>query len=1165
MEHSQLSTLAHSTNSASTSRPVLTALQLSSTQDQIHNHNDADPRNSTASATASASPPSLNYSMHPARVRSLYLNIFVISFVNIVVTTIVFYSVKYSTSPTADPDVYYGAASAVLGVLQIPQWPWRYYQLCRQAGKRGSIPPQHPPSTLRARLWWILRLADCFQWGFLIGIIIGSVMLVLCSSINLPAGVYPLLVLMPAAILGGIGIAVLVVTLLSEGTIVQPTRVSTVPKGEPVRPALFYLWSDLVGCDGGGGYPFRMALDARYRASPPFRKMLRSLSYLIGSALSSLLVCALILTFVMQAAGPDRKYEDASWAANMALILVWLGTATVCGLRMSRRALREEVGTSESHTERSQEIEVAPDLSFPPFHDDDRPPASINHNTPTCCIAEKMSAAQKKAEAVDRLEQEDSKSSSSSSSSSFAIDALRSLGAQLDSIEHSNNINSSSSSSTTILDIANISSDSQQHHPSITQLNNALNSLQPYILNLNSIPSSTSADASSSRTTDTLDTAFALARIALATYTLVLNSLLQDAHALESIAWQWHDIHDDDNHLAALIYLLQTLPARTLALGKTAIKIVTQQQQSQTDPASSPIKATISILKQSPALITTSLFPLSSSSSADREEQSNLTPAQHKSSSSSSSVSIASVGLNPSQLLHRLPPIRAPRVFDPIRLAAHEAKAKARILLAQRDQLAIQLGTLAQNLPTLIPSSSPNSAAGGRTEGQDGIRTVANDQADSFRAVLTTTEKAISLVRDALGSERPSTRSDTSSSPIAHYEDLQHLLSVSIPEYKTRQARTLQTPTSLANLSALGPPSLFLRLWIPAIILPTSAIILRSTLRANWSTIVQSIQDAQQTIRGFWLGWVVQPGAQLLETLKRGENERGLIIAKESLSSDLKSLERMVTSFSAEKYKLSPAELEELAAKVKDGDLTSVLRVYEEEMRSPLKSAVTGSLLRALLIQVQKAKVDLEVAMSGIDRLLRSQELLIGAVGLAPALGIVWLTLKWVGRAWTRSGEKNDAAKRGEALRVRAWEAMREIDRLLSTAQNEQSQGKGTNNDSTAALDPLTHGLLLLHLSFLRSAATPLTASYARVFTPHVRQRKATAKRLRQAFLQDIRELEGVAAGVVGVESKTALGSGSGDSSAGGAIGLGWQVRRVTIQRMWTSWQGLLVPRGPDM
>ncbi|KAK0556521.1 Nuclear control of ATPase protein 2 [Tilletia horrida] len=781
-----------------------------------------------------------------------------------------------------------------------------------------------------------------------------------------------------------------------------------------------------------------------------------------------------------------------------------------------------------------------------------------------------MSAAQKKAEAVDRVEQEDSKSSSSSSSS-FAIDALRSLGAQLDSIEHSNTINSSSSpssassSTTTILDITNISSDSQQHHPSITQLNNALNSLQPYILNLNSIPSSTSADASSSRTTDTLDTAFALARIALATYTLVLNSLLQDAHALESIAWQWHDIHDDDNHLAALIYLLQTLPARTLALGKTAIKIVTQQQQSQTDPASSPIKATISILKQSPALITTSLFPLSSSSAsspADRAEQSNPTPAQHKS-SSSSSVSIASVGLNPSQLLHRLPPIRAPRVFDPIRLAAHEAKAKARILLAQRDELAIQLGTLAQNLPTLIPSSSPNSAAGGRTEGQDGIRTVANDQADSFRAVLTTTEKAISLVRDALGSERPSTRSDTSSSPIAHYEDLQHLLSVSIPEYKTRQARTLQTPTSLANLSALGPPSLFLRLWIPAIILPTSAIILRSTLRANWSTIVQSIQDAQQTIRGFWLGWVVQPGAQLLETLKRGENERGLIIAKESLSSDLKSLERMVTSFSAEKYKLSPAELEELAAKVKDGDLTSVLRVYEEEMRSPLKSAVTGSLLRALLIQVQKAKVDLEVAMSGIDRLLRSQELLIGAVGLAPALGIVWLTLKWVGRAWTRSGEKNDAAKRGEALRVRAWEAMREIDRLLSTAQNEQSQGKGTNNDPTAALDPLTHGLLLLHLSFLRSAATPLTASYARVFTPHVRQRKATAKRLRQAFLQDIRELEGVAAGVVGVGSKTALGSGG--YSEGGVVGVGWQVRRVTIQRMWTSWQGLLVPRGPDM
>lgn len=37
-----------------------------------------------------------------------------------------------------------------------------------------------------------------------------------------------------------------------------------------------------------------------------------------------------------------------------------------------------------------------------------------------------------------------------------------------------------------------------------------------------------------------------------------------------------------------------------------------------------------------------------------------------------------------------------------------------------------------------------------------------------------------------------------------------------------------------------------------------------------------------------------------------------------------------------------------------------------------------GDLIRALLIQVQKTKVDVELAVSGIDALLKSQELVFG-------------------------------------------------------------------------------------------------------------------------------------------------------------------------------------------
>jgi nuclear-control-of-ATPase protein 2 len=67
-----------------------------------------------------------------------------------------------------------------------------------------------------------------------------------------------------------------------------------------------------------------------------------------------------------------------------------------------------------------------------------------------------------------------------------------------------------------------------------------------------------------------------------------------------------------------------------------------------------------------------------------------------------------------------------------------------------------------------------------------------------------------------------------------------------------------------------------------------------------------------------------------------------------------------------------------IANAVKEGDLTPVLRAYERDLRSPFVGTVRGDLVRALLIQIQKTKVDVEIAISGINSLLKSQELVFG-------------------------------------------------------------------------------------------------------------------------------------------------------------------------------------------
>ncbi len=75
---------------------------------------------------------------------------------------------------------------------------------------------------------------------------------------------------------------------------------------------------------------------------------------------------------------------------------------------------------------------------------------------------------------------------------------------------------------------------------------------------------------------------------------------------------------------------------------------------------------------------------------------------------------------------------------------------------------------------------------------------------------------------------------------------------------------------------------------------------------------------------------------------------------------------------------VADATIASIRQKVREGDLTPVLRAYEQDLKRPVAGALTGNLIRTLLIQIQKTKVDVEVAVGGIDALLKSQELVFG-------------------------------------------------------------------------------------------------------------------------------------------------------------------------------------------
>ncbi|EPS42774.1 hypothetical protein H072_3249 [Dactylellina haptotyla CBS 200.50] len=301
-----------------------------------------------------------------------------------------------------------------------------------------------------------------------------------------------------------------------------------------------------------------------------------------------------------------------------------------------------------------------------------------------------------------------------------------------------------------------------------------------------------------------------------------------------------------------------------------------------------------------------------------------------------------------------------------------------------------------------------------------------------------------------------------------------YVLSVKLQEMLQKHLPK-QEQLSKEILRENGRPSVIVRYWIPLTALFfTSGTIFR--VLVNRREFIQTwVREAGETIIDFWANWVVDPLKRIIGTIRTGEDQDVALMSRESLISDRESLERMVVDFAIDNpatsldnnltaAALTPQQIEIIRENVKQGDLTPVLKVYEQDLKKPIRGAVTGELLRSLLIQIQKTKVDLEVAVSGIDNMLKSQQLLFGMLGLTPGVLIVVGTTRYVNNAWgDRSGFKKSDAK-GRMIRI-----LRHIDRILSTsAAYRATEGRGQRSSTLTFKE---HGLLLCEVHVLRELA----------------------------------------------------------------------------------------------
>ncbi|KAI0154943.1 ATP synthase regulation protein NCA2 [Xylariaceae sp. FL1272] len=405
------------------------------------------------------------------------------------------------------------------------------------------------------------------------------------------------------------------------------------------------------------------------------------------------------------------------------------------------------------------------------------------------------------------------------------------------------------------------------------------------------------------------------------------------------------------------------------------------------------------------------------------------------------------------------------RIMSPIALACAEARKKQASLKKLRDMTSSGLGVLIDE-----------GLVFGGNGSDDGKSDIIMSNSQEWKGVV---ERSVALMdmvlKDVLAldvgvpdfedrvfagvDEDPElsiqVEEDDMNRPIVVARRLQFLLESQLPEH-VKNTRDV--------VARNGRPSRLTRYWLPAVGLLLSSTTLLRIFVNRRQEILGWIQDFGATVRDFWFNWVVDPVKKIVGTIRHDSSSEIAIMSRDSLKADRDSLERMVVDFALDEPSaatgapsLNETQIAEIRTKVRAGDVTPVLRAYERDLRRPFIGAIRGDLVRTLLIQVQKTKVDVEVAMAGIDALLKSQELVFGFLGLTPGVLVSFGAFRYLRGAF--SGRRRSARKSGRVVRV-----LRNIDRIFSEAT------PSPNN----LLSYKDHGLLVAEVHVLRRLAHKL-------------------------------------------------------------------------------------------
>ncbi|KAI9028196.1 ATP synthase regulation protein NCA2-domain-containing protein [Phycomyces nitens] len=527
-----------------------------------------------------------------------------------------------------------------------------------------------------------------------------------------------------------------------------------------------------------------------------------------------------------------------------------------------------------------------------------------------------------------------------------------------------------------------------------------------------------------------------VAKCTVAVYAFVFSKVLNSTLPLSESIHYWNDIHG--NSLQEIYYALQTAPAR---IGQLAVNTLQQVRTSQVG-----IKSVLS----SQTHILSSLFPV------------------HAKAWTKESVR------SPIQFLSEMS--RRPLILQLIR---DEIGQKKKNLEYFRSQQAARLG--------LLIKMTPQFTGGEGSEVQSFENVISYQTSRSVELIGCVLEPFMKEI-DPLGLG-PSGDKDLKRS--------MGTLQALSPETKdpTYYAKRLSMflknwKECEQNLDSLyqtyGPLSFVARYWIPTLALFFTGDIAIKYVFKRKEDIKQWAKEVAITGHDFIVHWIWEPVLKVWDTI-RLKDQSLTLLSKEGLRSDLESLERMVINFAKDNCHMSDVDIARLPSQIKEGDMSLILKAYEQEMKNPIKNAVAGNLIQTLLIQVQKTKVDVDLAMSALDKLLKSNELNFAFLAVAPSMLLTWASFSWINNVYkSRTGQR--VKKIGQPLR----DTLRRVERLLNLGSLSETRDDSKLDSDDGLLSCESQGTLLCEVHLLRSYAHGLP----------------NRNSMRELFMQDLRDLE---------------------------------------------------------